>query len=71
MDVGCSQWGFEASTITPQHRTGSAIPNFPDRANIGGDTANLLFLWRFFRLSSTLIGPQTQGNAVNNINIIT
>ncbi len=22
MDVGCSQWGFEASTMTPQHGTG-------------------------------------------------
>jgi hypothetical protein len=30
MDVGCSQWGFEASTMTPQHHTGSAIPHFPD-----------------------------------------
>ena len=29
MDVGCSQWGFAASTMTPQHHTGSAIPRFP------------------------------------------
>ena len=29
MDVGCSQWGFVASTMTPQHHTGSAIPHFP------------------------------------------
>ena len=29
MDVGCSQWGFEASTMTPKHHTGSAIPHFP------------------------------------------
>jgi len=29
MDVGCSQWGFEASTMTPQHHTGSAILHFP------------------------------------------
>jgi hypothetical protein len=29
MDVGCSQWGYEASTMTPQHHTGSAIPHFP------------------------------------------
>ena len=29
MDVGCSQWGFEASTMTPQHHTGSAIPQLP------------------------------------------
>jgi len=28
MDVGCSQWGFAASTMTPQHHTGSAIPHF-------------------------------------------
>ena len=28
MDVGCSQWGFAASTMTPQHHTGSAIPIF-------------------------------------------
>jgi hypothetical protein len=30
MDVGCSQWGFSASTMTPtlQHHTGSAIPHF-------------------------------------------
>ena len=26
---GCSQWGFAASTMTPQHHTGSAIPRFP------------------------------------------
>ncbi len=26
MDVGCSQWGFSASTMTLQHHTGSAIP---------------------------------------------
>ena len=30
MDVGCSQWGFAASTMTPQHpHTGLAIPRFP------------------------------------------
>ncbi len=28
MDVGCSQWGIFASTMTPQHHTGSAIPQF-------------------------------------------
>jgi hypothetical protein len=28
MDVGCSQWGFQSSTMTPQHQTGSAIPHF-------------------------------------------
>jgi len=28
MDAGCSQWGFSASTVTPQHHTGSAIPLF-------------------------------------------
>jgi len=29
MDVGCSQWGFSASTMTPaQHHTGLAIPLF-------------------------------------------
>ncbi len=26
MDVGSSQWGFAASTMTPHHHTGSAIP---------------------------------------------
>jgi hypothetical protein len=29
MDVGCSQWGVSASTMTPQHHTGSARPHFP------------------------------------------
>ena len=29
MDVGCSQWGFEVSTMTPQHHTGSAMLHFP------------------------------------------
>ena len=29
MDVGCSQWGFAASTMICQHHTGLAIPNFP------------------------------------------
>ena len=29
MDVGYIQWGFAASTMTPQHHTGSAIPHFP------------------------------------------
>jgi hypothetical protein len=29
MDVGCSQWGFAASTMTPQHHIGLAIPRFP------------------------------------------
>ena len=30
MDVGCSQWGFSASIMTPQHHyLGSAILNFP------------------------------------------
>jgi len=24
MDVGCNQWGFAASTMTPQHHTGLA-----------------------------------------------
>jgi len=28
MDVGCSQWGFSASTMTPQHHIGSAIHYF-------------------------------------------
>jgi hypothetical protein len=28
MDMGCSQWGFAASTMTPQHHTGSTIPQF-------------------------------------------
>jgi zinc transporter ZupT len=32
MDVGCSQWGFAASTMTPQHHTGSAIPHFPSNS---------------------------------------
>ena len=32
MDVGCSQWGFTASTMTPQHHTGSAIPHFPSNS---------------------------------------
>jgi len=32
MDVGCSQWGFEASTMTPQHHTGLAIPHFPENS---------------------------------------
>jgi zinc transporter ZupT len=33
MDVGCSQWGFSASTMTPQHHTGSAIiPHFPSNS---------------------------------------
>ncbi len=27
MDVGCSQWGFAASTMTPKHDTGSATPH--------------------------------------------
>jgi hypothetical protein len=26
MDVGCSQWGFLASTMILKHHTGSAIP---------------------------------------------
>ena len=29
MDVGCIQWGFATSTLTPQHHAGSAIPSFP------------------------------------------
>ena len=30
MDMGCSQWGFAVSTMTPQYHTGSAIaPIFP------------------------------------------
>jgi len=32
LDVGCSQWGFAASTMTSQHHAGSkvsAIPHFP------------------------------------------
>jgi hypothetical protein len=29
MDVGCSQWGLAASTMTPQHHTGSDIQHFP------------------------------------------
>ncbi len=28
MDVGCSRWGFLASTMILQHQTGSAIPQF-------------------------------------------
>jgi hypothetical protein len=28
MDAGCIQWGFAASTMTPQLHTGSAIPQF-------------------------------------------
>ena len=28
MDVGCSQWGFLASTMILKHHTGSAIPHF-------------------------------------------
>ena len=28
IDVGCSLWGFAASTIILQHHTGSAIPQF-------------------------------------------
>ena len=30
MDVGCSQLGFSASTMTPLHHTGSAIAHFPE-----------------------------------------
>ena len=33
MDVVCSQWGFAASTMTPQHHTGSAIPHFSKKKN--------------------------------------
>ena len=29
MDVGCSQWGFLASTMILKHHTGLAIPHFP------------------------------------------
>jgi len=32
MDVGCSQLGFAASTMTPLHHTGSAIPHFPENS---------------------------------------
>jgi hypothetical protein len=28
MDVGCSQWGFAASTMTPQHHSDLAMPQF-------------------------------------------
>jgi len=34
MDVRCSQWGFAASTMTPQHHTGSAIPHFPETSTL-------------------------------------
>ena len=29
MDVGCSQWGISASTMTPQHHTGSPAQQYP------------------------------------------
>jgi len=37
MDVGFSRWGFVASTMTPQHHTGSAIPYF-SYFPVGGKT---------------------------------
>ncbi len=35
MDVGCSLWGFEASTMTLQHHSDSAIyPQFPKNQHL-------------------------------------